>query len=116
LYEKAFNTKVAHIMKYSDAPAEEGYAPPPGTENYVMHATLPIGDTGLMVCDAPDGKYTFGDGISLHAGMDNEESLKAAFNVLKDGGKVLMDIQSTFWSENFAMVIDKFGINWMLSI
>ena len=116
LYEKAFNTKVTHIMKYGDAPAEEGYELPSGTENFIGHATLPVGETEIMLCDAPDEEHRFGTGVSLHVSLDNVESLKAAFDMLIDGGKVIMDIQSTFWSENFAILTDKFGVHWMLSV
>jgi len=115
-YEKAFNTKVTQLMRYGDTPAEEGYAPPPGTENLIGHATLPVGETGLMLCDAPDEEHRFGTGVSLHVAFDNIDNLKMAFDTLKDGGQVLMEIESTFWSEQFGIVTDKFGVHWMVSI
>ena len=116
LYEKAFNAKASHIMKYSETPAKEGYIPPPGTENWLGHATLPIGDTGLMLCDVPEMGCNFGNGVSLHVTMDNIDSAKAAFEILKEGGEVGMELQKTFWSECFGSLIDKFGVGWMLSV
>ena len=74
LYEKAFGVKTSHCMKYSDAPPEEGYQPSSGTENFIMHATLPIGDNGLMLCDAPETGYSFGSGVSLHVTLDDMDS------------------------------------------
>ena len=114
-YEKAFNTKVSQVMRYGDAPAEDGYEIEPGTENFIGHATLQVGETGLMLCDAPDEEHRFGTGISLHISFDDIDSLKVAFDTLKDGGKVLMEIAPTFWSENFGIVTDKFGVHWMFS-
>ena len=116
LYEKAFNSKVADIMRYGDTPGEEGYAPPPGTENFIGHATLSVGATELMLCDAPDEKHRFGTGMSLHVSFDDVDSLKVAFDTLKESGEVLMEIESTFWSENFGMVTDRFGVHWMFSV
>jgi len=116
LYEKAFNTKVAHVMKYGDAPAEDGYEIPAGQENFIGHATLPVGETELMLCDAPDEAHRFGTGVSLHVSLDSATDVNAAFAILKDGGTVLQELQSTFWSEHFGIVTDKFGVHWMLSV
>jgi PhnB protein len=48
--------------------------------------------------------------------MDNVEQLKSAFNVLKEGGEVGMELQDTFWSKCFGSLEDKFGISWMLAV
>lgn len=38
-----------------------------------------------------------------------------AFNGLKEGGHVLMDLQETFWSKLYGTVTDKYGIPWHFS-
>jgi len=117
LYEKAFNTKVSHMMKYGDTPAEVSYPPQPGTENFIGHATLPVGETDLMLCDVPpDMENIIGNNVSLHVTLDSIDSVKAAFDILKDGGEVGMELQKTFWSECFGSLTDKFGIGWMFSV
>jgi len=117
LYEKAFNVKASHVMKYGDAPPEEGHQIPPGTENFIMHATLPIGDNGVMLCDVPpDYAMQTSTAVSLHIALDSKESAQAAFDILKEGGEVGMELQKTFWSEYFGSLTDKFGISWMISI
>lgn len=117
LYEKAFGFK-AHVMKYSDAPPSEGYQLAPGTENFVMHACLTNrNDYTVYLSDVtPDMPTTFGNGMSVMMELDSEDAVKAAFDVLKEGGKVTMELQQTFWSKCFGSVEDKFGVNWMLSI
>ena len=117
LYEKAFNTKVLHVMKYSDVPPEEGHELSPGTENFIGHATLLVGNSELMLCDMPpDMEQKFGNGTSLHITVDSMDSAKATFDILKEGGEVGMELQKTSWSEYFGMLVDKFGVSWMISI
>ncbi len=48
--------------------------------------------------------------------LDSMEKVKSAFEILKEGGKVTMELQETFWSKYFGSVEDKFGVNWLLSI
>jgi PhnB protein len=121
-YEKAFGVK-AQIMRYKEAPPSAGYQPPPGTEEYVMHCrlALPAGDGAdgpvIFLCDVPeDMKVSFGDSVSIMVNMDNVEQLKSAFNALKEGGEVGMELQETFWSKCFGSLEDKFGISWMLAV
>jgi len=43
-----------------------------------------------------------------------EETIKV-FNSLKESGVIMMPPDHQFWGAFFAMVTDKFGIQWMLS-
>lgn len=116
LYEKAFSVK-AHTLRYKDAPADSGHQPPPGTEDFVMHSQFELGGETMMFCDTPpDYPMTVGQNIAVMVEFDNEATLKAAFDVLKEGGEVAMEPQKTFWSECFGSLTDKFKINWNLSI
>lgn len=117
LYEKAFGVK-AKVMKYSDAPPSEDYQAIPGTDNFVMHACLTNrSDYTVFMADMPPSMpTTFGNGMSISIELDDEDSVKSAFNTLKEGGKVTMELQKTFWSKFFGSVEDKFGVNWLLSV
>lgn len=48
--------------------------------------------------------------------MGTEEAVKNAFNLLSEGGVVLEDIHEVPWSKCCAMLIDKFGVCWWMSI
>ena len=117
LYEKAFGVK-AHIIRYSDAPASEGYQSPPGTENYVMHACLTNrSDYTVFMCDIPPNETSiFGNAMSICMGLDTVESATFAFDVLKESGVVTMELQKTFWSELFGSLVDRYGVKWMISV
>ncbi|GHV34998.1 VOC family protein [Spirochaetia bacterium] len=116
-YEKAFGVK-AKVMRYSDAPPSEGYKPPPGTENFIMHACLTNRDdyTVFLADVTPDMPVTFGSGMSISVELDNADSVKSAFDKLKEGGTVTMELQKTFWSEYFGSLVDKFGVSWFIEV
>ena len=115
-YERAFKVK-AEIMRYKDAPPDNGYQTPPGTENLVMHAQFELGGELVMICDAPpEYPVTTGNNIAIMAEFDNAETAKKVFEALKKGSEVGMEIQETFWSKCFGSLTDKFGINWNISI
>jgi PhnB protein len=116
LYEKAFGVK-AEIMRYKDAPPEEGYQASESTGNLVMHAQFELGGAVVMLCDMPpETPANVGDNIAIMAEFDNADIAKAAFAVLREGGEVGMELQKTFWSECFGSLTDRFGISWNISI
>ena len=116
-YEEAFGVK-AQVLKYSDAPPSEGYQLSPGTENFVMHACLTNRkDYTVFMADVPPNMSTsFGNGMSISVELDSIDSVTSAFNSLKVGGTVTMELQQTFWSKYFGSLQDKFGVNWMIAV
>ena len=115
-YEKAFNVK-AEIMRYKDAPEDNGYQVQESTKNLIMHAQFEIGGEIIMLCDTPpEYPINNGNNIGIMAEFDNVETAKSAFDALKEGGEVSMEMQETFWSKCFGSLTDKFGIIWNISI
>ena len=115
-YEKVFGVK-ANIMRYKDAPPENGYQAPTGTENFVMHAQLEIDGEAIMFSDMPpEYPVTVGDNITITVEFGDADVAKAAFELLKADGKVHMELGETFWSKCFGTLTDRFGINWNITI
>jgi len=116
-YKRALGAEVVMMMRNKEAP--EPHAPgmlPPGSENKVMHATLRIGASHLMLSDGRcDGKPVF-NGFSLSLDAANEAEAARLFAALCDGGTVQMLLAKTFWSPKFGMVADRFGVGWMVSV
>jgi len=116
LYEKAFGVK-ADISRYKDAPPENGYKPAEGTENLIMHAGLEVGGAMLMLCDMPpESPVKIGGNIAIMVEFDDAGKAKSAFEILKDGSKIIMELQETFWSKCFGSLTDKFGVTWNISV
>jgi len=116
-YKAALGAKVQMLMRFKDSPEKhpEGAVTPDMAEK-VMHSTLLIGDS---VIHATDGGCTGGgtfSGISLSLTANNDADAEKRFGALAAGGKVNMPLTKTFFSSKFGMVIDKFGVSWMVLV
>ena len=116
-YKRVLGAEVQMLMRNKESP--EPHAPgmlPPGSENKVMHATLRVGSSNLMVSDGRcDGKPEF-KGFTLSLDAATEAEAERLFSALADGGTVQMPLAKTFWSPKFGMVADRFGVGWMVSV
>ncbi|MCC7086107.1 MAG: VOC family protein [Pirellulales bacterium] len=116
-YQTAIGAKVDTLMRFSEIP--EPSTPgciPAGCENKVMHASFKVGETTLMASDCHcTGKPTF-QGISLALSPANEAEADKLFNALSSGGQVQMPLAKTFFSPRFGVVVDRFGISWMVVV
>jgi PhnB protein len=92
----------------------------PSEDSLVMHSMLvvPNGLT-LMASDTPQRMtYNPGDNISVSLSGDAEDQtvLEGYWNKLIDGGNVTMPLSKATWGDSFGMVVDKFGITWLLNV
>jgi PhnB protein len=116
-YTKVLGAKVEMVMHYKDSP--EPLPPgmvPPGSENKVMHASMQIGDSVLMVCDDCSPNPTQFKGFSLSLNPDTKADAERMFAALADQGTVVMPLNKTFWSSCFGMLTDRFGVGWMINV
>ena len=115
-YKKALGANVDMLLRYKDSPEP----PPPGCgptdPNKVMHASFHIGETQIR---ASDGRATGNpkfEGFSLSLSLPTPADVDKAFAALANGGKVEMPLAKTFFSAKFGMVVDKFGVFWMVLV
>lgn len=80
----------------------------------IMHATLQNGSLSFMASDAMNQKV--GDNISLSIAGTDDTKLTGFFEGLSTGGKITQPLKSQVWGDKFGMLIDKYGINWMINI
>ncbi len=116
-YRKALGAEVILLMRYSESPEPcDPAMVPPGSENKVMHASFRVGDATLMASDGNcKGQPKF-DGVSLSLTVPSVEDAKQFFAALGDGGQVQMPLMKTFFSPQFGMVADRFGVSWMVYV
>jgi len=84
----------------------------------IMHAQLeaPNGFT-LMASDTPQGmSYNPGDTMTVSLSGDDAAELRGYWDKLAAAGKVTMPLEKQMWGDEFGMVIDQFGIPWMVNI
>lgn len=115
-YRSVFGGEFNGLMRYKDSPEKDKV--PGGYENKVMHVDLPVGDTVLMGSDSPgdwDGKVTQGNNFNLSYNASSEAEVDQKLQQLSEGGQVYMPATRMFWGAYFAMLRDRFGVQWMLS-
>jgi PhnB protein len=102
-----------HVNTYG----EYGDANAPGADK-IMHGQLetPNGFT-LMVADNPPGQeFQPGSNISMSLSGDDAGELKGYWDKLSQGGTVTVPLEKQMWGDEFGMLIDRFGIAWMVNI
>jgi PhnB protein len=112
-YEQALGGKITFTQKFGESPMADQV--PADWRDKVMHTTLKVGDGVLMGTDAPPKNYVTPQGISVSIGPATPEEGEHIFNALAEQGKVGMPFQKTFWSAGFGMVVDRFGISWIVN-
>jgi PhnB protein len=110
-YKTALGADVLFTQTVGESPMSDM-----GQSTNIMHCTIKVGDSTIMMCDDPRPEVAPGDGnISLAIGLDDPERASQLFRNLTDGGSVIMPLEKTYWAEAFGMVTDKFGVKWMVN-
>jgi PhnB protein len=113
LYAKCLGGKIESMMTHAGSPMEA--QTPPEWLDKIMHARLSVGDSILMGSDAPPDRYQAPKGTYTHIGLTDPEEAERIFQTLAEGGTIHMPIQKTFWATRFGMLVDRFGIPWMVN-
>lgn len=115
-YAQVFGTDKPQIMTYGDAPPNPEFTLPEEAKNLVLHSRLNISGSNIMFSDVcPGMPFVIGNNISLTIVSADFDEIKSSFNKLKEGGKIEMDLQETFWSKLYGYLVDKYGIHWQFS-
>jgi PhnB protein len=74
-----------------------------------------IGGMILLGSDSPHDEYRQPQGFSVSLSVKDPAETERIFHELEQNGTVQMPIQKTFWSARFGMLVDQFGIPWMVN-
>ena len=114
-YAKVFKTDVGEMMTYESVPADPNFPVTEEDKQKIVYAGVKVGDSVLMMMDMPiAAPLVVGNNVSPTISVDTTEEVTRLFNELKEGGKVLMELQKPFFSELYGMVEDKFGVIWQI--
>jgi len=117
-YKSVFGGEFKLISRFKDMPSMEGMTLPESAGEKIMHVSLPISkETILMGSDANPmfGDVPIGKNISMSVGADSKEEAGQIFQALAEGGQITMPIADTFWNAYFGMLVDIYGIIWMVN-
>jgi PhnB protein len=113
VYEKCFGGKIEAMITHAGSPMEAHT--PPEWRGKIMHARMSVGNSILMGSDAPPDRYEEAKGTLINIGVEDPLEAERVFQELSEGGTIKMPIQKTFWAERFGMLVDRFGIPWMVN-
>ncbi|TFE00109.1 VOC family protein [Jeotgalibacillus sp. R-1-5s-1] len=115
-YREVFDSPAPDIMTFGEQPPNPEFEIPEEMKDRIMHAALKVNGSMLMFSDTfPGTSYIQGNHISLTVWLKDEALLRKQFDRIKQGGKVDMELQETFWSKAYGQVTDQFGIIWQFS-
>ena len=110
-YKNALDAQVLFTQTVGESPMS-GMGP----ADNIMHCTIKVGESTIMLCDDPRPDAAAGDGnISLAIGLNDPARARQLFDNLAGGGTVVMPLEKTYWAEAFGMVTDRFGVKWMVN-
>ncbi len=117
-YAKVFGTKIVMIQTFG----ETSFMPntPDSAKAKIMHAQLPITEAvHLMGSDSVEGfgpPLQVGNNFHVSVVANDKAEADRVFSSLSEGGKVTMPIANAPWGPYFGMCVDKYGVQWMVSL
>jgi PhnB protein len=112
-YEQCLGAKIGMMMTHGETPMA-GHTPAEWQDK-IIHARLTVNGHTLMGSDSPPGQYKAPVGMWVSLSIEKTEEAERIYAALVENGKAVMPIQETFWALRFAMLIDRFGIPWMIN-
>ena len=114
-YEKVLGGKIKVMMSGGQSPMASHI--PKEHADRIMNAQLEL----------PGGYLLFGGdcqthipyegikGVTIVLNYDTVEEAEAIFDSLAEGGQITMPFSPTFWAKKFGMLVDKFGVPWIIN-
>lgn len=112
-YEECLGGSLGEIFRYAGSPMAEQV--PADWQNKVMHGSLTIGEHVLMGGDVVPDRYEKPKGFSLSLQMTSTTQAERVFQLLAKDGTVVMPLEKTFWAARFGMLVDRYGIPWLIN-
>ena len=112
-YESCLGAKIETLFPWEGSPAAVHV--PAEFRKKVMHARLVLAGQELNGADMPPDKYQKPQGFHVSLSLKDEAQAERIFAALAENGTVQMPLEKTFWAARFGMVVDQFGIPWMIN-
>jgi PhnB protein len=112
-YERCLGGQLGAIFHYAGSPAANQV--PADWQDKVMHGSLTLGDQVLMGADVVPDRYEEPRGFSLSLQITGTAEAERIFHQFAQGGRIVLPLEKTFWAARFGMVVDRFGIPWLIN-
>lgn len=112
-YEQCLGGKISFLMTYADSPMAGQVPVDMGKK--IMHASFAFDERVFSGGDVAPNQYEKPQGITLALGMKDPAEADRVFAALAENGTVQMPLQETFWASRFGILMDQFGIPWLIN-
>jgi len=114
-YQQCLGGQIVALHRFEGSPM--AHQLPPECLQKVMHATFEVDGQRFMASDRMPGQPFAGHaGFSMSVNIPNDPVRgERVFLALSKGGLVTMPFALTFWGARFGMLVDKFGLSWMVN-
>ena len=110
-YEEHLGGRITGMIRHRDQPHPNI---PADWQEKVMHGSLTIGQQVLLGADVAPDRYEAPKGFSLSLQLRDTTEAERIFYELATDGRVVLPLEKTFWAARFGMVVDRFGIPWLI--
>jgi PhnB protein len=113
LYERCLGGQLGPLFRYAGTPLADQV--PRDWSDKIMHGSLTVGDQVIMGGDVAPDRYEEPKGFSMSLHLKRTADADRIFHELAGGGRVVMPLEKTFWAARFGMLVDRFGIPWLVN-
>ncbi|NOQ28180.1 MAG: VOC family protein [Bacteroidales bacterium] len=118
-YKSIFGGEFEQISRFKEMPEDPKFPISEEDKEKIMHVSLPISKEAVIMGSDIGGewaaKFKEGNNFSISINTDSKKEADRLFSKLSGGGEIIMPITKTFWGSYFGNLIDKYGIQWMVS-
>ena len=113
-YQSIFGGQL-NFMHVAGSPIEAQC--PASMKDAILHSTLMEGNNLILMGSdmIGPGGYVRGNNVTLSINCLTEGDINNLYEKLSEGGEILDPLKRQFWGALFAVVVDKFGIKWMMN-
>jgi len=114
-YETTLGGKLEVLMSGADSPMAEQM--PKEFLHRILHARLGLPGGGVLFAGDAPANVPYGGikGVSIALNYDTTAEAQGVFAALATGGQVTMPMQPAFWAKAFGMLVDRFGVAWIVN-
>lgn len=120
-YADCLNTEIQALLTSADIPADamngndSGCAGDPPPPDKILHASIAFEGSLLMGSDwmLPE-PYQAPKGFNVSLDVESVAEVERIFAALAAGGEPQVPPMETFFAHAFAVLVDRFGISWMV--
>lgn len=114
-YAACLGGHVVALHRYEGSPLADKV--PPEWLPRIMHATMEAPGCRFMACDRmPDVIFTGHSGFAMSVNIPKDPKRgELVFGALGLEGQITTPFALTFWGAHFGMLVDKFGVSWMVN-